>query len=299
MCNTDDTKCHNTSYNLELSGRKDVFEMLFSVFVLASDSSRWPPLVQISQGWLCHRWGVSRQQLLFQLKGKCTIFSGVFFVFVTSKYTAATANSPSVDCKPLLLVTGDLWPFRDPGQHSGMKEKKTPVLKDYMQYSSTVSRGLFCHFLRHTVAIEMLYKQRQLYMNLHAKQCFNASSQAFMSWDLADILLDVTPTLNNSLITFKVQPSQRGLGCVSNIEYTACSSVWIMGVHLLHNHWYRIDRHTNQGQQALSGSTHYPSVILASGGRQPLPSQGVASSIKSLWHGADCWIIWSPANSKE
>lgn len=76
----------------------------------------------------------------------------------------------------------------------------------------------------------------------------------------------------------------RGPRCNSVIEYTACSSVWIMGVHLLHNHWYRINRHTNQGQRVLGGSIHCPSVILASGGRQPQPSWGVVSSIKSLWH---------------
>lgn len=83
----------------------------------------------------------------------------------------------------------------------------------------------------------------------------------------------------------------RGQRCNSDIEYTAYSSVWIMGVHLLHSHWYRINRHTNQGQRVLSGSTHCPSVILASGGRQPQPSRGVASSIKSLRYGEARWRI--------
>lgn len=91
----------------------------------------------------------------------------------------------------------------------------------------------------------------------------------------------------------------RGLHCNSNIDYRGCSSVWIMGVHLLHNHWYRINRHTNQGQRVLSVSAHCPSVILASGGRQPQPSQGEASSIKSLRHREERWRIWSPANFKE
>lgn len=73
--------------------------------------------------------------------------------------------------------------------------------------------------------------------------------------------------------------------CNSVIEYAAYSSVWIMVAQLLHNHWYGINGHTNQGQRVLSGSTHCPSVILALGGRQPQPFRGVASSIKSLWHG--------------
>lgn len=72
--------------------------------------------------------------------------------------------------------------------------------------------------------------------------------------------------------------------CNSVIEYAAYSSVWIMVAQLLHNHWYGINGHTNQGQRVLSGSTHCPSVILALGGRQPQPFRGVASSIKSLWH---------------
>lgn len=72
--------------------------------------------------------------------------------------------------------------------------------------------------------------------------------------------------------------------CYPVIQYAVYSSVWIMVAHLLHNHWYGINGHTNQGQWVLSGSTPCPSVILAFGGRQPQPFPGVASSIKSLWH---------------
>lgn len=97
-------------------------------------------------------------------------------------------------------------------------------------------------------------------------------------------------------------PARQSPRCNSVIEYTSYSSVWIMVAHLLHNHWYGINGHTNQGQRVLSGSTHCPSVILALGGRQPQPFWEVASSIKSLWHGRGgggwCSRSWNASSFK-
>ena len=144
---------------------------------------------------------------------------------------------------------------------------------------TTTLHWTILHYIQ--VAVFSVYpcSQRSLFdLNLF-RQCSGAASARPFHCVVKIVLLTATTCLSLCLCAGHAHMRfwDVGLRCT----HWPHSSVWIMGVHILHNHRYGIDRHTNQGQPVLSERAHRPHPLSRPRG-QPRCSQEVASSIKSL-----------------